>query len=141
MVLDEGQYYGVSLCEESVSIQLDIILDKSIGIVSCEHRKEFIDNFESTLRKICKELIPASHKQLKKCIPCPFCHEPHVKYDSKPGEAFCRTQGERVPKEYYQNLVQYEGTYRSVFHCKYYNIFVLTGTDSCTTGQALEKGT
>ena len=45
MVLDEGQYYGVSLCEESVSIQLDIILDKSIGILCCEHRYQLIEFF------------------------------------------------------------------------------------------------
>ena len=111
MVLDEGQYYGVSLCEECVSIRLDIILDKSIGIISCEHRKELIDFFVSTLHQICKELIPASHKQLKVCIPCPFCHKPHVKYDAKPGGVFCGTQGKMVPKEHYQNLLQYEGIY------------------------------
>jgi len=109
MVLDEGQYYGVSLCEESVSIQLDIILDKSFGIISCEHRKQLIDFFESILQQICEELIPASPKP-KKCIPCPFCHNPHVKYDAKPGEVSCRQQEKLVPKEYYQNLLSHEGT-------------------------------
>ena len=110
MVLDEGQYYGVSLCEESVSIQLDIILDKSIGIPSCEHRKQLIDFFESVLLQVCKELIPASPKP-KMRIPCPFCHKPHVKYDAKPDELLCREQERMVPKKYYQNLLTYEGIY------------------------------
>ena len=110
MVLDEGQYYGVSLCEDCVSIRLDIILEKSIGKASCEHRKELIDFFKTTLHQICKELIPASHKQLKVCVPCPFCYNPHVKYGgAQPGGVFCGSQRKMVPKDYYQNLLQYDG--------------------------------
>ena len=108
MVLDEGQYYGVSLCEENVSIQLDIILDKSIGSYSCEHRKQLIDFLKSILHQVCEELIPASHKP-KVRVPCPYCNNPHIKYDSQPGGVFCGKKRKMVPKQYYQNLLFFEG--------------------------------
>ena len=108
MILDEGQYYGVSLCEESVSIQLDIILDKSIGEESVEHRKELISFFQSKFNQLCKELIPASD-QPKVCIPCPFCENPHIKYSNQPGGVFCRKGKKTVPKDYYQSLLTNKG--------------------------------
>jgi len=109
MVLDEGQYYGVSLCEERVSIQLDIILDKSLGEESLKHRKQLIEFFQGKFDQVCKELIPASVKP-KVCIPCPFCKNPHIKYKNQPGGVFCKAQKKTVPKDYYQDLLSYQGT-------------------------------
>ena len=103
MVLDEGQYYGVSLCEESVSIQLDIILDKSIGEESVKRRKKLIRFFQSKFDQLCKELIPASDRP-KVCIPCPFCKNPHIKYGDHSRGVFCRKEKKSVPTDYYQNL-------------------------------------
>ena len=50
MVLNHGQYYSVSLCEEKNSIQVDIILGKSMK-KSAENRKQLIDFFQTTLEK------------------------------------------------------------------------------------------
>ena len=108
MVLDEGQYYGVSLCEESVSIQLDIILDKHVGEKSVKHRKDLISFFQSKFDQLCKELIPASD-QPKVCIPCPFCKNPHLKYSDQPGGVMCRKQKKYVSADYYQNLLTNKG--------------------------------
>jgi len=108
MVLDEGQYYGVSLCEERVSIKLDIILDKNLED-SLEHRKQLVEFFQSKFDQLCKELIPASEKP-KVCIPCPFCKNPHIKYKDHPGGVFCKTQKKTVPRNYYQDLMIYQGT-------------------------------
>ena len=115
MVLDEGQYYGVSLCEENVSIRLDIILDKKIGEESVKHRKELISFFQSKFEQVCKELIPASNKP-KVCIPCPFCKNPHIKYNVHPGGVLCRKERKSVPTDYYQSLLICEGKYVSVSH-------------------------
>ena len=63
MVLSPGQFYCVSLCQQSNSIQLDVILDKSTKR-SAENRKELMAFFQSTLEQILKEMMPAAAKPI-----------------------------------------------------------------------------
>ena len=102
MVLNHGQYYSVSLCEAKSSIQVDIILEHSMER-SAENRKQLIDFFQTTLEKICHDLIPASSKPVP-YIQCPHCNKVHLKLRNLlEGRAqLCNMKS--VPREYYQDL-------------------------------------
>ena len=102
MVLNHGQYYSVNLCEEKSSIQVDIILEQSMK-KSAENREQLIEFFQTTLEKICIDLIPASSKPVP-YIQCPHCNKIHLKLRNVlEGRAqLCDTKS--VPPDYYQDL-------------------------------------
>jgi len=111
MVLDHGQFYCVSICEEHTSIQLDIILEKYVEKGSSENRKQLITFFKSNLDQICKDWIPACPK-VKAFIPCPFCNNLHILYKNISKELACSTKRQAIPSDYYQNLLCSRGMYR-----------------------------
>ena len=102
MVLNHGQYYRVALCEEKSSIQLDIILKQSIEN-SAENRKQPIEFFETTLEKICKDLMPASGKPVP-YIKCPHCDKMHLKLKNLCEGRSLHCNAESIPLDYYQDL-------------------------------------
>ena len=102
MVLNHGQYYGVSLCEAKSSIQVDIILEKSIK-KSAENRKQLIDFFQTTLEKICNDIIPASSKSIP-YIQCPHCDAVHLKLRNLLEGRALLCNMKSIPQDYYQDL-------------------------------------
>ena len=102
MVLNHGQYYGVSLCEAKSSIQVDIILEKSMK-KSAENRKQLIDFFQTTLEKICNDIIPASSKPIP-YIQCPHCDTVHLKLRNLLEGRALLCNMKSVPQDYYQDL-------------------------------------
>ena len=112
MVLNHDQYYSVSLYEAKSSIQVDIILGKSMK-KSGENRKQLIDFFQTTLEKICNDIIPASSKPIP-YIQCPHCDTVHLKLRNLlEGRALlCKTHMIPVPQDYYQDLFrEFQGIY------------------------------
>ena len=110
MVLDHGQFYGVSLCKEKSSIQLDIIVEKNAQS-SGESRKQLIYFFQTMLNDTCQVFMPASAKPIA-YTPCPHCNELHIKYEKllEGRPQLCGLKS--VPSDYYQDLFKNtEGTY------------------------------
>ncbi|XP_065912961.1 uncharacterized protein [Dysidea avara] len=106
IVLSKGQLYHVKLSEESSTIQLDIVLVKSLeGAAEC--RNELISFFRSKLNEMCTEIIPASAKPIP-FVPCPNCGNPHIKYDSliQKKDLHC---GTFVPDDWYEGLLTSPG--------------------------------
>lgn len=104
MVLNPGQYYGVSLCEEKSSILLDIVLEQKMK-KSAENRKQLVSFFQTTLEKICKDLIPASGKPVP-YIQCPFCDKLHLKLKILLERRAQLCDVHTIPLDYYQDLFQ-----------------------------------
>ena len=102
MVLSHGQYYSVSLCEAKNSIQVDIILEQSMKR-SAEHRKQLVDFFQTTLEKVCNDLIPASSKPVP-YIQCPHCDNLHLKLRNLLEERAQLCGIKSVHPDYYQDL-------------------------------------
>ena len=126
MVLNHGQYYAVSLCEENSSIQLDIILEQNMQ-KSAVKRKEIVFFFQTTLEKICKDLTPASGKPVP-YIQCPHCDKIHLRLKNVlEGRAqLCNI--DTIPQDYYQDLFEdLQGTKLTilVMFC-YYCIYLCT---------------
>ena len=115
MVLNHGQYYSVSLCEEKSTIQVDIILGKSMK-KSAENRKLLIGFFQTTLEKICHDIIPASSKPIP-YIQCPHCDQAHLKLRNllEEREMFCNMVP--VHQDYYQDLFrECQGTLLALYY-------------------------
>ena len=126
MVLNHGQYYSVSLCDEKNSIQVDIILEKSMK-KSAENRKQLIDFFQTTLEKICDDLIPASSKPIP-YIQCPHCDKVHLKLRNLLEGRALLCNMISVHQGYYQDLFrECQGTilaiYSSMLHLCYLHSF------------------
>ena len=104
MVLNQGQYYSVSLCKEKSSIQLDIILEQNVQSYG-ESREQLIDFFQIMLRRTCQEYIPASTTPVA-YAPCPYCNELHIKYKSilEKRPQLCNMKS--IPLNYYQDLLK-----------------------------------
>ena len=102
MVLNHGQYYSVSLCEAKNSIQVDIILGKSMK-KSAEYRKQLIDFFQAALEKICNDIIPASSKPIP-YIQCPHCDTIHLKLRNVLEGRALLCNMIPVHQDYYQDL-------------------------------------
>ena len=102
MVLDHGQYYGVSLCKEKSSIRLDIILEQNIKSYA-ESRIQVINFFQIMLNQTCDVFIPASAKPVA-YTPCPYCSELHIKYKSVLEDCPHLCNMKSVPSNYYQDL-------------------------------------
>jgi len=110
MVLNHGQYYSVALCKEKSSIQLDIILKQRLKN-SAENRKQLIEFFETTLEKICKDLMPASCKPVS-YIKCLNCDKMHLKLKNVCEGRSLHCNMEPIPLDYYQDLFRdLQGTY------------------------------
>ena len=110
MVLNHGQYYSVCLCEEKNSIQVDIILEKSMKM-SAENRKQLIDFFQTALEKICNDLIPASSKPIP-YIQCPHCDKVHLKLRNLLEGRTLLCNMVSVHQHYYEDLLrEFQGTY------------------------------
>ena len=135
MVLNHGQYYCVSLCEEKTSIQLDIILDKKARSYarSCEL---LIDFFQNMLKQTCEAFMPASAKPIA-YTPCPHCDKLHIKYNDlwEGYPQLCNMKS--IPPDYYQDLFKgNKGT--PVSYCRCIIIlcrFYVHITDISTTEQ------
>ena len=115
MVLNHGQYYSVSLCEEKNSIQVDIILGKSMK-KSAENCKQLIDFFQTTLGKICNDLIPASSKPIP-YIQCPHCDKVHLKLRNLLEGRALLCNMIPVHQDYYQDLFrEFQGTILAIYY-------------------------
>ena len=124
MVLNHGQYYSVSLCEEKSSIQVDIILEKSMKN-SAENRKQLIDFFQTTLEKICNDLIPASSKPIP-YIQCPHCDKVHLKLKNLLEGRTLLCNMISVHQDYYQYLFrEFQGTILAIYVRNTGYIFVI----------------
>ena len=102
MVLNHGQYYSVSLCEEKSSIQLDIIHQQNMQ-ASTENSRKLIDFFQFTLEQTCQEFMPASAKPVAYTA-CPHCDELHIKYKSLLEGRHLLCDMKPIPSDYYQSL-------------------------------------
>ena len=102
MVLNHDQYYCVNLCVKKNSIQVDIILGRSMK-KSAENRKHLIDFFQTMLEKICHDLIPASSKPIP-YIQCPHCDKVHLKLRNALEGRAVMCNMTPVCKDYYQDL-------------------------------------
>ena len=102
MILSPGQFYSVTFCKQMNSIQLDIILDKSMKN-SAANRKELVTFFQSTLQQILQEMMPAAAKPIP-YVDCPYCPKLHIKYTNlfQGGVQVCNA--EPIPLDYYQDL-------------------------------------
>ena len=127
MVLNQGQYYSVCLREEKSSIQVDIILEKSMK-KSAENRKQLINFFQETLEKICKDMIPASSRPLP-YIQCPHCDKVHLKLKNvlESRAQLCSIYS--IDQDYYQDLFRnFQGIPIKMFccHCIYIKLLLST---------------
>ena len=112
MVLDLDQLYYVSLCEDQYSIRLAITPDDD-GVVTpqdLQERWELIEEFNVKLIEKVKAFMPASDLP-QRYIPCSLCPNLHLKLDdiradNKPLHCFYG----KLPKDYYSDLRQYQGT-------------------------------
>ena len=114
MVLNHGQFYSVSLCEEKSSIQVDIILGKSMK-KSAENRKQLIDFFQTTLENICNDLIPGSSKPIP-YIQCPHCDKVHLKLRNLLEARSLLCNMIPVHQDYYQDLFR---EFQGINHISY----------------------
>ena len=112
MVLGDDQLYYVSLCEDHHSIRLAITPDGD-GVVTpqgLQERWKLNEEFNAKLMKTVKAFMPASDPP-QRYIPCSLCPKLHLKLDKVrvDGKALCCIKG-RLPKDYYSDLRQYQGT-------------------------------
>ena len=112
MVLGNDQLYYVSLCEDHHSIRLAITPDED-GIVTpqgLQERWKFIEEFNAKLMNIVKAFMPASNPP-QRYIPCSLCPKLHLKLDDVrvDGKAIYCIKG-KLPKDYYNDLRQYQGS-------------------------------
>ena len=110
MVLDQEQYYCVSLCEELHCIQLSILLLEQNH--SAEHRFELDQYIQSKLKCLMNEFMQAATKP-KAYIPCYYkdCNKLHVELqllcDRQPQH--CPFEEKPIPKGYYHDLFAVKG--------------------------------
>ena len=110
MVLDQEQYYCVSLCEELYCIQLSFLLLEENH--SAKHRIELAQYVQSKLEYLMREFMQAATKP-KAYIPCYFkdCNNLHVELELLcDGERqHCPFVEKPIPKDYYHDLFNVEG--------------------------------
>ena len=105
MVLGQGQYYCVSLCEQLCSIQLTFLLHGKNH--SAELRFELYQYIQNKLELLMKNFMQASTKP-KAYIPCYYkeCNNLHVELqrlcDGK--DQHCPIEEKPVPDHYYCDL-------------------------------------
>ena len=110
MVLDQEQYYCVSLCEELHCIQLSILLLEQNH--SAKHRFELVQYIQSKLQYLMSEFMQAATRP-KAYIPCYFkdCNKLHVELEllCEGQHQHCPFEEKPIPKGYYQDLFTGEG--------------------------------
>jgi len=111
MVLDDGQYYCVSLCEEKCSILVSFILLPG-GNHSAKHRIDLLQYFESKLDAVMEDFMNASSKAIT-YIPCCYCSNFHFKFKLllEKRRQYCPKIKRPIPKEYYSDLITDQGLY------------------------------
>jgi len=110
MVLDDGQYYCVSLCEEKCSILVSFVLLLD-GDPSANHRIELLNYFQYKLDEVMEDFMSASRKA-EAYIPCCYCPELHFKLKllHKKRKQHCPYKMQPIPKECY-DLITDQGLY------------------------------
>ena len=110
MVLDDSQYYCVSLCKEFSSIQLTFTLHGKEH--SAKHRMELFQYIQSKIELLMKDFMQASTKP-KAYIPCYYkdCSKLHAKLELLcAGKVqHCPSEELPLPKEYYRDLFPKQG--------------------------------
>ena len=126
LVLDDGQYYCVSLCEEKCSILVSFILLPE-GNHSAKHRIELLQYFQCKLDKVMEDFMKASSKAVA-YIPCHYCSEFHFKYKLllEKRRQHCPKIKRPIPKEYYTDLISDQGLYynNNLINCYWIVILV-----------------
>ena len=119
MVLGYDQLYYVSLCEDHHSIRLAITPDEGGEVTpqSLQERWKLIEDFNAKLIKTVKAFMPSS--TAPQCyIPCSLCHKLHLKLEeARADDKPLRCIKGRLPKDYYSDLRQYQG---SIFMYTYF---------------------
>ena len=112
MVLGHDQLYYVNLCEDHHSIRLAITPDDD-GVVTpqgLQERWKLIEEFNTKLTEIVKAFMPAS--DLPQCyVPCKLCPNLHLKLDDiRADDKPLHCVHGKLPKDYYSDLRQYQGS-------------------------------
>jgi len=121
IVLDDGQYYCVILCEEKCSILVSFILLPEENHFA-KHRIELLDYFQFKLDEVMEDFMNASSKAIA-YIPCYYCSEFHfeLKLLREKMRQHCPKKQRPIPKEYYADLITDQGLYY------YNNLINVTG--------------
>ena len=110
MVLDQGQYYCVSLCEQLCSIQLTFLLHGKDH--SAEQRFELYQYVQSKLELLMKNFMQASTKP-KAYIPCYYkeCNSLHVELQwlCDGIHQHCPIEEKPIPDHYYCDIFSNKG--------------------------------
>ena len=119
MVLGHDQLYYVSLSEDHHSIRLAITPDEDgiVTIQGLQERWKLIEEFNVKLKETVKAFMPAS--QLPQCfIPCSLCPKLHLKLDDiRADDSPLRCINGKLPKEYYSDLRQCQGSCYTCIYC------------------------
>jgi len=130
IVLDSGQYYCVSLCEEKCSILVSFILLPE-GNHSAKHRIELLHYFQFKLDEVMEDFMNASSKAIA-YIPCCYCSEFHFKFKFllEKRRHHCPKVMQPIPKEYYVDLIPDQGLYyhNILINC-YWILFLIVPVD------------
>ena len=105
MVLGHGQYYCISLHEETCSIQLSFLLHGKDH--AADHRLELFQYIQSKLELLMDDFMKASTKP-RVYVPCCFmnCNQLHVELHSlyNGNNQHCPKVVKPVPDDYYSDL-------------------------------------
>ena len=116
-----SQLYYVSLCEDHHSIRLAITPDDD-GVVTpqgLQERWELIEEFNAKLIEKVKAFMPASDLP-QHYIPCSLCQNLHLKLDDIRADNRLHCFNGKLPKDYYSDLRQYQGT------MYYHNVWIIS---------------
>ena len=119
MVLGHDQLYYVSLCEDHHSIRLAITPDEDgkATIQGVQERWKLIEEFNTKLKETVKAFMPASQLP-QPFIPCSLCPKFHLKLDDvRADDSPLRCINGKLPKDYYSDLRQYQGSYTCFLLC------------------------
>ena len=129
MVLGYDQLYYVSLCEDHYSIRLAITPDEGEEVTpqDLQDRWKLIEEFNAKLMKTVKAFMPSSNPP-QRYIPCSLCPKLHLKLDDiRADDKPLRCINGRLPKDYYSDLRQYQG---SIYTC--YAVNYISDIYRCT---------
>ena len=112
IVLDNKQYYCVSLFEEKSAIQLSFLLHGKDS--SAEHRYQLFQYLQSKIELLMENFMKASTKP-KVYVPCYYkdCDELHVELQMVCNKEYqyCPTEEKPIPDDYYFDLFPDPGLY------------------------------
>ena len=119
MVLGHDQLYYVGLSEEHHSIRLAITPDEDgiVTIQGLQERWKLIEEFNVKLKETVKAFMPASQLP-QSFIPCSLCPKLHLKLDDiRADNSPLRCINGKLPKEYYSDLRQCQGSRYTCIYC------------------------